>query len=459
MDPRRPQRRYGSASSRGAWIAVLLCAGASCGDGTGSSSTPGRGASAGSSTPTSAEAGASAAGAPSAAPTQGSEPTWPIPQPDERDVAEGDFVALVRQHIGLVECAPKSPENVAALALVYQANDRWLKARLCYEQAARLDPSQPQWPYLAAACRRFVDEPAAVKADLDRTLKRFPSFYPLLHFRAELMVQEGDPAGAMKLLERALAMVPQEPMLLTAAGEALLQLGRAEDAVKALEQALETVPDFQLTHFLLGNAYRALGREEDAMQHMRMGAKGEHGRISVPWLEDFLSLGVTLQKRRERASLAASLGDLESAEKLLLLARPRDFRDERVLLDLGKVYYLAGKLDQAVQTFEEALTLEPKNWGARFHLILCRLDLGQYAEALSLAQALVELAPEQARGYLVLARSLRGLGRIDEARAAVAKALDIDPYDAMIQQENAQLDAASDATSPTGQTPTDGSSR
>jgi len=88
------------------------------------------------------------------------------------------------------------------------------------------------------------------------------------------------------------------------------------------------------------------------------------------------------------------------------------------------------ELSLAAASLRRALALQPTSREARVRLAHVLTDLGENAEAASIAAAALEggLPPElEAYGALILGRSYARLGRLDDARAAFARAATLAP--------------------------------
>ena len=89
-----------------------------------------------------------------------------------------------------------------------------------------------------------------------------------------------------------------------------------------------------------------------------------------------------------------------------------------------------GRPDEGIPYLEDALRLNPtapSRWALQLDLALAHFVAGHYEEAVHWNRRGLELRPDLARGYVGLAASYAQLGELDEARAALAKALELDP--------------------------------
>jgi len=88
----------------------------------------------------------------------------------------------------------------------------------------------------------------------------------------------------------------------------------------------------------------------------------------------------------------------------------------------------AGRWDEAIPLFREAIRLNPKppnNYYRHFAVVL--RETGQYDEAISLLKKAIEQEPNDSLAYLVLTTVYSYAGRQEEARAAAAEVLKLNP--------------------------------
>jgi tetratricopeptide (TPR) repeat protein len=152
---------------------------------------------------------------------------------------------------------------------------------------------------------------------------------------------------------------------------------RFEAAAKFLEQALKAGPQDPEAAYLLALAYKRQGKTAEARNALR--------RIARPDADVFLQLGLlSLQERQ---------------------------------------------LTQAEQEFARALQMDAACYPACYNLLLTRLSLGQIDAARAAARRAVELAPDEAAGWVVVSLVELSDGRWAAAAYAAQRALALDPGD------------------------------
>jgi predicted Zn-dependent protease len=109
------------------------------------------------------------------------------------------------------------------------------------------------------------------------------------------------------------------------------------------------------------------------------------------------------------------------------------------LTNSAKALKAAGRIDEAIAAYREIVRIAPGN-GAVLHNLAAALgDADRYAEAVEVIERAFATGLDAPETWLVLARSLLGLGRLSESEAALRKVLDRRPQDATAHRELAQL--------------------
>ena len=123
----------------------------------------------------------------------------------------------------------------------------------------------------------------------------------------------------------------------------LEQKGRLESAIAEIQKARELDPNSIEAAMELGEIFCRAGRNEEASSITE-------------------SLKVTKRVDKARLLLISGwakrqMGDLDTAEKLLLEASKIDPKSARALFELGKVYQSKQEVDKAMKSYHKALTI------------------------------------------------------------------------------------------------------
>jgi len=163
------------------------------------------------------------------------------------------------------------------------------------------------------------------------------------------------------------------------AAATLLDAGQYDAAIRAYESILERSPALNLVHLQLGNAWRAK-RDYDR-------ALAEFGEV------------LKVDPANERARLGLGLshlgkGDLPAAERALEAAAGAASPSRDVLIALGDVKLAQKQPDAAAAWFSKAAKVDPESPEPLLRLAKLAEARGNRAEAVSLLEKVVALAPD-----------------------------------------------------------------
>jgi tetratricopeptide (TPR) repeat protein len=183
-----------------------------------------------------------------------------------------------------------------------------------------------------------------------------------------------------------------------------------EAALTPLEKFLAEKPEIAWAHFQLAYAYTALKRTDEAL--------AEYQRVTTldpKMSEAFLNLGMLLSEKDP----AAAVVPLRRAVDLLpAQSRPRFL--------LGHALERSGDIPGAVDCYEAALRLDPRDVETIIHLGNLYVGLKRYSEAETKFRAGLELEPKSPQALLGLAETL-DLQKKPEAAAALRDYLAVQP--------------------------------
>jgi Flp pilus assembly protein TadD len=228
---------------------------------------------------------------------------------------------------------------------------------------------------------------------------------------AVLLYQAGQFRTAADFARRAAAALPRDPIAHDHLGLILLAAGETVEAVVAARRAVALEPRNGLLHLNLGNALLAAGSLPEAVRALTR-ATDLSPREPLTWF----NLGNALARVGDTS---AAIGRLRHA--LQLAPQLREARRNLAVL-LRECCEFA----EAATVLADNLSDDPELW----HLqALTFLDLENFAAALTPLQRTLALAPDRLAAHLDLARCLRHLDRLAEARRAAEAAARLAPAD------------------------------
>lgn len=259
-----------------------------------------------------------------------------------------------------------------------------------------------------------ADLPPEVREVVARCLQRdagarYQSFAPvesLLNAVYERVAQR--PHAVTKLWRDAMAGTQvsdtQQLAELTARARGLEQLGRFTEAVDVLERALAIDPDdlaalTRLANVLVwcGDIDRSAAVARKATEHYPDSTRG------------WLTLGYAHMKRLRYADA------LVAFDRASQIPDPTD--KERVWLNKGSCLLMLGREEEALDSFEQALAIQPTYVKALTQKAAVLGGLGRVGEALATANRVLELDPTSWQAWSYKIHFLEQMGRQADARA------------------------------------------
>ncbi|MGB5211490.1 MAG: sulfotransferase [Gammaproteobacteria bacterium] len=308
-----------------------------------------------------------------------------------------------------IEALSIEPDDVGSLRLSGELHHRLGRsgaARDALSRAVQLDPDSAPVRLSLARALASLGDTAGAAAQVEAALASAPDVAQIQNQAGELLGNMGLTGRAEALFRRAHELDP----LLPAAqfNLAMAAVGR-DDAARALS-LLQTLvgqrPDLAIGWLQLGGVLNSLGRYSDAERALRRLLQLDAGH-AVGWTW----LGAALQLQ----------GRFDQAEECYRKALRADSRNVDALANLGKLEQAQGRPEQAGECFRRALEIDSGHDQARSGMAAWLDNRGDYEQAL----AVLETGPEADPAVVapIKARSLRKLGRLDEARSVLESAL------------------------------------
>lgn len=198
----------------------------------------------------------------------------------------------------------------------------------------------------------------------------------------------------------------------------------AAKALPFLESALEREPNYALAHGFAAWAHEILFARGGAHEENRLGAV-RHAHAAIAHGRDdaiALSLGgfamgmVAHDRQAARQAFEAALALSPSCALTYIFG--------------SVVLALAGDADRGIEWGERALRLspfDPISYGPLLSITLSRLARGEYEAAEEAAQKVFQANPYWSSAHFLLAATHAKLGRLDAAKAAAKRVLELQP--------------------------------
>jgi predicted O-linked N-acetylglucosamine transferase (SPINDLY family) len=246
-----------------------------------------------------------------------------------------------------------------------------------------------------------------------RALWLHPAHLGALCNLGNLLAIQGDAAGAANCFRRALAIDPAIADALYNLANALRDEGGVAAAVRFYKRALRLDPGLADALYNLGNVLQDQGEIQEAIFCYERALSG---RPKHP--ESLYNLALALQAagRREEALL-----------RLREAAGSQPVHPDIFFCNLGVAFNSAGLIDEAVVSFERALTAVADNPDALNNFGITLASMGRFSEAIGKFKRVLVLSPSAKHGYTNFGNALKSIGALGEAAANYERALLCDP--------------------------------
>jgi tetratricopeptide (TPR) repeat protein len=199
---------------------------------------------------------------------------------------------------------------------------------------------------------------------------------------------------------------------------ALRMLGRRDEALATADSLVSTFPEYMAGHYLRGLMLAERGSSQDAEKELRLIISENH-RSSVEKydLSTIYSrqAGYGYQPERvvglayyELGLLQVRAGQIDSAMTCFIMAVERLPDDADALANLALAYDHKKMYEEALESFEKAISLNPENPLLYYNYGLTLGKLGRLDDAVSSFRRALDLKPDfkEAREKLLLSESL-----------------------------------------------------
>jgi putative PEP-CTERM system TPR-repeat lipoprotein len=348
-------------------------------------------------------------------------------------------------------------------ALLAPRADAWLaldkrdRARALYEKALQLRPDDAAAMIGMGRVAWLGGDPAAAHAWAARILAREPRHIDALMFEAELLRAENKGAQAFDIYDKVLQLQPQHRSAHVEKAYTAIGLERYQMAQAELDAALKLAPGSVLVIYTQALLDFSRGRVQEAHDSLLkvLRVAPEHmpsvllaGVVNMRLGAYYLAenhfrhyLERTPDNLYARKMLAASLlgsghsrAAREALEPMLVNPEASGYKDAQLLALAGESSMRSRDFAEATELFEKASALDPRSSSLRTSLGLSRLEKGDTARALRELQAAISLDRESAEAAVALIRTELRLQHFDAAAQAVQALERVQPENAVVHE-------------------------
>jgi tetratricopeptide (TPR) repeat protein len=364
--------------------------------------------------------------------------TTPVPPEVPLGGADKEVARAVEEARQEVRRQPRSAAAWGKLGMVLGANDYGDPAVTCFEQAERLDPADPRWPYLRAVRLMAGDSRQGVVL-LRRALglARAPEQRAAILFRLALALVRDDELDEADRLLAALAEIDGDGLRVHF-GLGMLAAAR-EDRAAAREHlaALTESP------FARKQACAVLARLTDVDAELARASEARAAElpVDIPWPDaitgEMIQYAVDRKRQLRQATDLQQQGRL--AEALALLRQlAAESPSPAVYSVLALTLLQMNQLVEAAEAVRTWISFDPQNAQPHYLLGTILVARGEkksrepggrqaagelFRQAVAAEDAALAIKGDHGYAHLTRGKALLGLGRTAEGIAALRQAL------------------------------------
>jgi len=230
---------------------------------------------------------------------------------------------------------------------------------------------------------------------------------------------------AVETFRAGLKLEPGSSQLYYLVGLSLYSSGHAEKAVEPLQQSIQLIPDVLKPHLILAMAFSQLHRMPEANAEWEAALK-----IDPHSTQAFDGLSKSLLAE----------GNYRAVIALLQTAPPKE---EVLALDLARAYDVAGMLDEAAMTLQQALLANPSSLPLSAALVMILARQAHFEDAAKLAAKRVQAHPHDLQAQELYLHVLVLNDDIKKAQPLAVKLMAASPHDFEVLYLNGVIERSS----------------
>jgi Flp pilus assembly protein TadD len=314
--------------------------------------------------------------------------------------------------------APQTQDTAEAhLGKGYDAlrEDRYDAAVTEFRAALRLDPAlvmRARFPLAVALFELKQSDDA--RRELEAVRREVGEHPNVAYYLGRLDLLDQNFAGAVRNLTKAIAK-PPFPDTAYYLGLACFKQGDLAAAEKWLKQAAQGNPRDSLARYQLAMVYRKQGREDEAKKAFAESTELRRRDTDESELRTECAQKLDTGPRAEARALCQRLYDPDDAERLTML---------------GTIYGQHGDLEAALEPLRRAAELAPQRPQMQYNLAFTYYRMGRFEEARAPIAKAVERWPDIFQLNSLYGAVLAKLGDDVAAYQALARAHELNPQDA-----------------------------
>jgi tetratricopeptide (TPR) repeat protein len=347
----------------------------------------------------------------------------------------------------VLTCDPRQADALHLLGVIAHQQGDHESAIELIGQAVALNPSSAAFHSNLGEAQRALRQLPEAEASFRDALRLMPAWALVHNNLGTVLREQGKLKQAEAAHREALRLHPAYAQAHNNLGMLLKEQGKLDAALHEYQEALRLEPTLHEAHNKLGNVHATLGKRDEAAVCFRAAL-----RLRPDYADAQNNLGNVLRDQGKRDEARACFDEavrlqpnhVEAHINLALLLRGDGKIEEalercRQALKVEKrrqpqTYHLQGlllrargRLDEAADSFEDALRQSPAYFEALANFAGVRLEQSKPEQALGVCRRAVEDNPDWAEAHGILANVLRAMSEHTDALASYDEALRLKP--------------------------------
>jgi len=326
---------------------------------------------------------------------------------------------------------PKEAQASGVLGMTLQTYGLTKEAKMYYQHAAELEPSEFRWTYYLGVLEADQGQCDQATSNLQVALRINPDYVPAKLHLANCLFASAEWKTSEELYNEILRQDADNP-------DACYGLGRIHSskrdynvAVEYFGKALASFSDFGAAHYALALAYRALGEAEKAEEQLHLFE--QHKADAPPAYDPLMAevralnrsaifqvqMGIDLERQGRLEESAAAHENALAIDGTLVQAH----------INLIKLYGEMGQFDKAEQHYRAAIQLDQGSAESLYNYGVLLLSVGKYERSEDAFRKAIDINPYYADAHNDLGYLLERKGLFSEAATEYQRSIDNKPSD------------------------------
>jgi tetratricopeptide (TPR) repeat protein len=368
---------------------------------------------------------------------------WPKPRPQTAiakaaENATPEIAELLREindvACDLIEQYPDNPAALDVMARLHYRFNESEEALRYWNEAIELDPNFCPAYQSIGVLYLELGEHAKSAQFFRKALELEPGSPAFAVELAQALIANGQPEEGIAILQKDLVLHPKAMASLAMLGHAYVQTRQFAEAKKYFEQVIAIAPDYTNAYHGLTTACANLGETELAKEYAAK-LKTYKDRDDATHRQMLKSHDDVKNVRSRMSEIYMAAGNVhlaqdnpQAAEAYLLKAielAPNSTPAREVLTWL---YQIQGRKEDEIRTLQALLKVAPDRVSAQMGCAALCAEIGWIDDAVAAYRKAIKLTPQQAGGYLALARLyIEHVRNLPEAKTLAQKAVELEP--------------------------------